>query len=62
MSESKRKATHREHHGGRDRDTADARPHKRTHYAAGADGTRDVDASEAEKADRFEPDKDGTGW
>ena len=58
------KRTTREHqpHGRRDKDSANDRPHKRTDYAAGADGEQDVDAAEAEKAETFQPDKDGTGW
>lgn len=49
-------------HGGRDRDSAADRPQKRRHYAAGADGEQDVDASATDAKETFRPDRDGTGW
>jgi hypothetical protein len=46
----------------RDRDTATDRPRKRTGYTAGANGTKEIDAAEADQAESMQPDKDGTGW
>jgi hypothetical protein len=62
MPEMKKKPVEHQPHGRRDRDSANDRPHKRGEYTAGADGDRDVDASAAEEAETFKPDKNGSGW
>jgi hypothetical protein len=61
MPEPKKKPVEHQPHGRRDRDSANDRPHKRGEYTAGADGDRDVDASAAEEAETFKPDKNGWG-
>jgi hypothetical protein len=62
MDKTKKLQREEQPHGRRDRDSANDRPQKRRDYVAGANGDQDVDASEADAADEFRPDKDGTGW
>jgi hypothetical protein len=47
--------------GGRERQSAAGRPQKRTHYSAGADGTQQVHAAEAETHESLRPEKDDRG-